>query len=174
MKIHFIAAIVLTLLVPTPLRAETPEEWIRLGTRIHGGFDALIPIGIRIGLDAQARLKADPRGLVVTYYMGETSPCPCIADGVMIATQASPGQGTFQISSEKAPAGVYAGVFIRNRKTGEGFRYTISDDWGPKIMEWNQSLDPAGRYEAAMKAEGLFDVVASQYGHPARTSPHIR
>jgi hypothetical protein len=41
--------------------AETPEEWIKLGARVHGGFGAFIPAGIRIGLDALERLKAEPR-----------------------------------------------------------------------------------------------------------------
>jgi hypothetical protein len=39
-------------------QAETPEEWITLGARVHGGFGAFIPVGIRIGLDALERLKA--------------------------------------------------------------------------------------------------------------------
>src|SRR5262245_61709073 len=83
-------------------RAESPEQWIELGTRIHGGFGAFIPAGIRIGLDALERLKAERRGLTVTFYSGEKAPCPCIADGVMLATQASPGQGTLQVAAEKA------------------------------------------------------------------------
>ena len=80
-------------------------EW---GARIHGAFGAFIPVGIRIGLDAKERLKADARGLTVTYYNGEKPPCPCVADGIMIATQASPGQGTLQMASEKAPQGSVA------------------------------------------------------------------
>jgi len=28
-------------------RAETPEEWITLGTRVHGGFGSFIPLGIK-------------------------------------------------------------------------------------------------------------------------------
>jgi formylmethanofuran dehydrogenase subunit E len=172
-KVPVIAA-TLALLAPASLHAQTPEEWIRLGTRIHGAFDVLVPIGIRIGLDAQQRLKAAPRGLTVTYFVGERSPCPCIADGIMLATQASPGQGTMHISLERAPAGAYAAVIIRDRKTGEGLRYTISDDWAPKVSEWNRSLDPAGRYAAAMNAENLFDVAASPFGHPARTPSRTR
>jgi hypothetical protein len=31
----------------------------------------------------------------------------------------------------------------------------------PKVVEWNKSLDPTGRFEAAMKAEGLFEVAAA-------------
>jgi formylmethanofuran dehydrogenase subunit E len=141
-------------------RAETPEEWIQLGARIHGGFGALIPAGIRIGLDAQERLKPERRGLVVTYYSGANAPCPCIADGIMIATQTSPGQGTLQVAQEKAPAGLLAVAIVRNRKTGEGLRY--ADEWLPKLLDWNKMLDPAGRYEAAMKADGLFQVEADQ------------
>jgi formylmethanofuran dehydrogenase subunit E len=139
-------------------QAETPAQWIEIGARVHGAFGAFIPIGIRIGLDAKERIKADARGLAVTYYTGEKAPCPCIADGVMLATNASPGQGTLVISSEKAPAGLLAVVIVRNRKTSEGFRYAVADAWLPKVIEWNKTLDPAGRFDAAMKAEGLFEV----------------
>ena len=141
-----------------PAQAETPAQWIELGTRVHGGFGAFIPIGIRIGLDAKGRIKAEPRGLVVTYYSGEKAPCPCIADGVMLATNASPGQGTLLIAPEKAPAGMLAVIVVRNRKTGEGLRYTVADDWLPKVIEWNKTLDPAEHFDAAMKAQGLFEV----------------
>jgi hypothetical protein len=113
------------------------------------------PVGIRIGLDAKERLKADQRGLAVTYYSGETPPC--------LATGASPGQGTLLISSEKAPPGSMAVIVIRNRKIGEGLKYTVADEWLPKILGWNKS-DPSGRYDAAMSAEDLFkaEPVAAQ------------
>jgi formylmethanofuran dehydrogenase subunit E len=146
------------ILLSVPAQAETPAQWIELGARVHGAFGAFIPIGIRIGLDAKERIKTDPRGLTVTYYTGEKAPCPCIADGVMLATDASPGQGTLVMAAEKAPAGILAVVIVRNRRTGEGFRYTVADSWLPKVMEWNKTLDPAGRFDAAMKAEGLFEV----------------
>ena len=48
-------------------------------------------------------------------------------------------------------------LVIKNRKTGEGLRYTITDEWLPKILGWIK-LDPATRYDAAMSAEGLFQV----------------
>jgi formylmethanofuran dehydrogenase subunit E len=146
------------ILLSVPAGAETPAQWVELGARVHGAFGAFIPIGIRIGLDAKERLKTGPRGLTVTYYTGEKAPCPCIADGVMLATDASPGQGTLVIAPEKAPAGVLAVAIVRNRKTGEGFRYTVADSWLPKVIEWNKTLDPDGRFDAAMKAEGLFEV----------------
>ena len=142
-------------------RAETLEQWIELGARVHGGFGAFIPAGIRIGLDALERLKAERRGVTVTFYSGEKAPCPCIADGVMLATQASPGQGTLQVTAEKAPSGLLAVVVIRDRKTGAGVRYTVADEWMAKIVDWNKNLDPAGRYQAAMSAPGLFEAAAA-------------
>jgi formylmethanofuran dehydrogenase subunit E len=151
--------LVLALLIPATGHAESKEEWINLGARIHGAFGPFIPVGIRIGLDAVDKLKAGPRGLTVTYYSGTNPPCPCIADGIMIATQASPGQATLQISPDKAPDGAMAVIVIKNRKTGEGVKYTIADEWLPKILGWIKS-DPSLRYDSAMSAEGLFQVEA--------------
>jgi formylmethanofuran dehydrogenase subunit E len=159
MTMIYIRHIVLVagLLVPATLHAETKEEWITLGARIHGAFGPFIPVGIRIGLDAVEKLKADPRGLTVTYYNGIKPPCPCVADGVMIATHTSPGQGTLQISPDKAPDGAMAVIVIKNRTTGEDLKYTIDDAWLPKILGWIKS-DPSARYDSAMSAEGLFQV----------------
>lgn len=157
-----LAMIAMTTSTILPAGAESREEWVTLGARIHGGFGAFIPIGIRIGLDAQERLKAKPRELTVVYYDSDKAPCACIADGIMIATTASPGQRTLQIAFEKAPDGMLAVAIIRNKRTGEGLRYAVAPSWMPKIMEWNTSLDPAGRYDAAMKAEGLFDVTPAK------------
>jgi len=150
-----LAAALLLSLNLSPARSETREQWIEWGAKVHGAFGAFIPVGIRIGLDARERLKADARGLSVIYYSGEKPPCPCVADGIMIATHASPGQGTLQMAIEKAPQGMMAAIVIRNRKTGEGLRYSIADDWLPTILGWNK-LDPAGRFDAAMAAEHLF------------------
>jgi hypothetical protein len=77
----------------------------------------------------------------------------------MIATHASPGQGTLQISPDKAPDGVMAVIIIKNRKTGEGPKYSIADEWLPKILSWIKS-DPSARYDSAMSAEGRFQAEA--------------
>jgi formylmethanofuran dehydrogenase subunit E len=138
-------------------RAETPEEWVALGTRVHGFFGGFIPAGIRIGLDALEQLKAKPRDLTVTYWKGEKAVCPCALDGVMLAVGASPGQGTVTIAPEPAPAGTYAVIVIRDRKTGAGLKYTVTLDWQPKMLSWNKE-PPLARFDAAMKAEGLFKV----------------
>jgi formylmethanofuran dehydrogenase subunit E len=154
------AAVLAFLAIPLaglPAKAETPEEWVELGARLHGFFGGFIPVGIRIGLDAKERLKSDPRGLSILYYQGEKAPCPCIVDGVMLATQASPGQGTEEIAKEKAPDGALAVIVIRNRKTGEALRYTIADVWLAKILAWNR-FEPVSRYDKAMTAVGLFTV----------------
>src|SRR5215469_15181380 len=78
-------------------RTETPEDWVKLLTRVHGGFGSFLPVGIRIGEDAMKRLDAKPRELSVLFYQGEGTPCPCAADGVMLAVSASPGQGTCKL-----------------------------------------------------------------------------
>ena len=113
--------IVLVLIVSGAIaeaRAETPEEWVKLGTRVHRAFGSFIPVGIRIGLDALKRLNAEPRGVTVVYYSGTKAPCPCPADGIAIATMASPGQGTLQVSSERAPDGLMNVAVIRSKTTG--------------------------------------------------------
>src|ERR1700682_4558649 len=91
--------------------AETPEEWIALGARVHGAFGS----GIKIGLDAVNRLTAKPRELTILYYDSDASPCACFADGIAIATYASVGQRTLTIAPEKAPPGMAAVIIIRPR-----------------------------------------------------------
>jgi formylmethanofuran dehydrogenase subunit E len=145
-----------------PSRAETPEEWVQLGARVHGGFGSFLPVGIRIGLDAMERLKAKPREVSVTYYDSDKAPCACVADGVAIATIASVGQRTLQIAPEKAPAGAMAVIVIRSKQSGAAVRYTVADSWIPKLIEINKSFDPRGRYDAVMQADGLFDAVAEK------------
>jgi FmdE, Molybdenum formylmethanofuran dehydrogenase operon len=83
---------------------ETPDQWVTLGARVHGAFGSFLPVGIRIGLDALARLDAKPREVTVVYYDSDTAPCACVADGVAIATVATVGQRTLEISPQKAPA----------------------------------------------------------------------
>jgi formylmethanofuran dehydrogenase subunit E len=155
------AAIALVMFVGNGIagaHGETPDEWVTLGARVHGGFGAFIPLGIRIGLDALDRLKAKPREVAVVYYDSDKSPCACFADGVAIATVASVGQRSLRIEAEKAPAGAAAVVVIRPRQGGAGLKYTIPLSALPQLGKMNSELDPRGRYEAVMKADGLFEV----------------
>jgi hypothetical protein len=138
--------------------AETPEEWIALGARVHGAFGAFIPLGIKIGLDATRRLHVKPRELTVLYYDSPASPCACFADGIAIATYASVGQRTLTIAPEKAQPGDAAVIVIRPRQGGPGFKYTIPMSALGKLGPMNKNLDPRGRYDAVMAADGLFQV----------------
>lgn len=159
MHVRYLAALIAVLfLLPVSARAETPDEWVTLGARVHGGFGAFIPLGIKIGLDAAGRLNAKPRELSVIYYDSDASPCACFADGVAIATYASVGQRTLTISPEKAPPGALAVIVVRPRHGGAGFKYTIPMAALPKLGEMNKSLDPRGRYDAVMAADGLFQI----------------
>lgn len=98
-----VLVLITMLLAPTWAMAETKDEWIALGARVHGGFGPFIPVGIRIGLDALERLKAPRHEVIVTYHDAGLPPCPCIADGIMIATQATPGQKTLIFSPDNRP-----------------------------------------------------------------------
>jgi FmdE, Molybdenum formylmethanofuran dehydrogenase operon len=146
------------LLLPMSASAETPDEWVALGARVHGGFGAFIPLGIKIGLDAVNRLNAKPRELSALYYDSDASPCACFADGVAIATYASVGQRTLIIAPEKAPPETAAVIVIRPRHGGPGFKYTIPMTALAKLGEMNKTLDPRGRYDAVVAADGLFQV----------------
>jgi hypothetical protein len=136
----------------TLAHAQSPEEWIKLGETVHGGFGTLIPLGIRIGLDARERLKAAPRELEVTYYDGSGTPCACVVDGILIATSASPGQGTLRVAAEKAPAGFMGEALIRHRKTGEMLRYRIPASAYGEVLSWNNGRSPRERYDIVMQA----------------------
>ena len=144
--------------IASPARAETPEEWIALGARVHGGYGAFIPLGIRIGLHAVENIKASPRGLSVTYYDNDKAPCACFADGIAIATRASFGQRTVKMAEEKAPSSALAVIVIRPRDGGPGLKYTIPFSAIQELGKFNRDLDPRGRHDAVMKADGLFTV----------------
>jgi formylmethanofuran dehydrogenase subunit E len=122
-------------------KAETPEEWITSGARVHGAFGAFIPLGIKIGLDAVQRLRAKPRELTILYFDSDQSPCACFADGVAIATYTS--LRTVTMAAEKAPAGAAAVIVIRPRKGGPGYKYTIPLASLAKLAEMNKTLDRA-------------------------------
>jgi formylmethanofuran dehydrogenase subunit E len=158
MRSRWMLFFAIMLSLPVAAAAETPDQWVELGARVHGGFGAFIPLGIKIGLDAVKRLDAKPRELAVLYYDSDSSPCACFADGVAIATYASVGQRSLAIAPEKSPPGTAAVIVIRPRRGGPGFKYTIPLSALPKLGEMNKTLDPRGRYDAVMAAEGLFEV----------------
>ena len=98
-----LAALALVAAMPSKVGAHevSASDWIAVGERVHGGYGSLIALGVRIGLDARERLSAQPRDLDVTYFDGEKTPCACVVDGILIATSASPGQGSLRVSAER-------------------------------------------------------------------------
>jgi formylmethanofuran dehydrogenase subunit E len=154
-----ILCFIFTLAMSKAAPAETPDEWITLLTRVHGGFGSFLPVGIRIGEDAMKRLKAKPRELSVVFYQGEGTPCPCTADGVSLSVYASAGQGTLQIAPEKSPAGTFVVAVIRPRKGGDGLKYTVPMSVMPKLGQINSTIpNPRGRYDAVMAIDNLYTV----------------
>jgi hypothetical protein len=152
---HIITAALffLTLTTPTlahpghsPVEDRTTENrdyWIERGVQIHGGFGSLIALGIRIGDDAMRVLEAERRELDVTYVSGKSAPCPCVADGIMAVTMASPGQGTLRVAAELAEEGVYGRAVFRHRKTGKAVEYTIANGVSALIGTANSA--PVGK-----------------------------
>ncbi|MFN3348002.1 FmdE family protein [Pseudorhodoplanes sp.] len=144
------------------VRAETAQDWATLGARVHGGYGAFIPLGVKIGLDAREKLKAGPRELSVLYFDNPKAPCACFADGIAIATVASPGQRSLVMASEQAPDMAAAVIVIRPRKGGPGLKYTIPMASLPRLAEINKRVqDPVVRHDAVMKMDGLFAVTAA-------------
>lgn len=143
------------------INAQSPSEWVELGRRIHGGFGSYVAVGIRIGLDAMERLKANPRELDVTYQDGASSPCPCVADGIMIATVATPGNNTLRVLPTRAiDPNTFGIAIVKNKKTGETLRYTLPRSARSLLDNWNEDLQERDRYDAVMNApvDSLFEV----------------
>lgn len=128
----------------------TPEQWIEHGRRVHGGFGVLIGVGVRIGLDALDQLQAAPRQVDVTYFDTREAPCPCIADGLIIALSASPGQRSLRVAEQPAGPGWYGEALVRHKLSGKAVRYCIRHE-GMKALNAAQSqTDPRVRYDAVM------------------------
>ena len=138
--------------IPAPGERLSAAQWIDLGRRVHGGFGSFLVVGIRIGEDAAKRLGAGPRDLAVLYYDGPQTPCPCVADGLMLATGATPGQGSLRIAPTKTGRDAFGVAVISNKKTGETWRYTIPQTLAPALDKWNRELDETGRFNAIMNA----------------------
>ena len=124
-----------------PIVETPPDErdlWISLGARIHGAFGSLIAVGIRIGDDARQQLQSGPRDLVVTYYSGKAAPCPCVADGIMIATYTSPGQRSLQVANEPADEGQFGRVIILHKSSNRSLEYVIPQTSAPVLLAANR------------------------------------
>lgn len=152
-KLAALICIVSLLGSPAVTYAETPNQWVKLGARVHGGFGSYIALGIRIGLDAMHRLEAQRRDLDVTYYNGAAAPCPCVVDGIMIATVATPGQNSLRVESVASPPDTFGVAEIRHKGTGQVLRYVIPASARLLLDDWNRDTTGRQRYDAVMSAE---------------------
>jgi formylmethanofuran dehydrogenase subunit E len=144
-----------------PARAQTPEQWVEWGDRVHGGFGSLIALGIRVGLDAMQRLGAERRELSVRYFDGPQTPCPCVVDGIAIAVSASLGQRTLALDAERTPPGLLARVTFVHKQSGRTLTYELPQSILPAMQMINRDEQGVGRLAAVMKLEPstLFRVV---------------
>ena len=86
----------------------------------------------------------------VLYYDSNRSPCACLADRIAIVAYRISRPVNF------APEGTAAATVIRPRQRGAGFKYTISLSAIARLGPMNKDLDPRGRYDAVMAADGLY------------------
>lgn len=114
------------------------NEWVALGTTVHGGFGSYVALGIDIGLTALARLHAERGLLDVTVIDGPNTPCPCIADGVMLSTGSTPGRGTLRVDAHTGPPGSFATLEFRMRNTSKGLRVIVPADARERLDRINQ------------------------------------
>jgi formylmethanofuran dehydrogenase subunit E len=127
------------------------NDWVALATRLHGGLGSYVALGIRIGLDALADLNVARGEIDVTLTDGPETRCPCIADGLLMSTGATPGRATLHVDIGKAPPGVVGIVTVRHVKTNRTIRYTVLPSTRTQLDEWNQ-LEPAAKLDVILRA----------------------
>lgn len=156
MHIVAVIAITLGLLLDVPLAAqevrpalagEAAEDWVMLGTKLHGGFGSYIALGVYIGLDAREHLNAEPRTLRVSLINGAAAPCACVADGLQLSTGATPGRGLLAVDTTSTPTDVFGIVTLTHVKTGRALRYAIPVATRALLDGWNK-LPPSERLAA--------------------------
>lgn len=150
-----------------PLPGETTEDWVMLGTKLHGGFGSYIALGVHIGLDAREQLRAEPRTLDVTVLNGPNAPCACIADGLQLSTGATPGRGALTVLPGTTGADVFAEVTVTVRASGRRLRYTVPAEARELLDQWNKI--PAAERLAALRtvpATELYDRAELPAGVP--------
>jgi formylmethanofuran dehydrogenase subunit E len=156
-----LAALALAIAVQAA-HAQTPEQWVEWGDRVHGGFGSLIALGIRVGLDAMGRLGAARREVSVHYVDGPQTPCPCAIDGIAIAVSASTGQRTLVLDPDRTEAGLLARVTFTHKPSGRTVMYEIPQSVLPAMQAVNRDATTGlARYEAVMKLDSasLYRVV---------------
>lgn len=139
---------------------QSPQEWIRLGEAVHGGFGSHIALGIRIGLDAMNRLGAKPRQIEAVVQEGHSAPCACVADGLMVATAASPGQRTLQVNPKSHEDHFMVSIELRHRVTQSSLVYDIPTSAMASLAQMNVGKSALERFQVVMQtpAETLFTV----------------
>ncbi len=132
-------------------------HWIDLGAAVHGGFGSLIAAGIILG---EAGLEATaPEGrfdLLVSYRSHPDAPCPCVIDGLQVATGASLGQGTLVLEPDPAPADTFGVATFTNRATGAVWQATIPMSAWPELAEANTDTNPHERWHIVAGMADLF------------------
>jgi formylmethanofuran dehydrogenase subunit E len=145
--------------MPIPTGAQTPAQWVQLGHQVHGDFGSYIALGIRIGLDARHRLHAEPHQMSVVYQDGPETPCSCVADGIMLATGATPGRDLIHVLSTKSSSQTFGIATIRVISSGQTLRYVIPAS-AEVLLNNDNKYSERTRYDKVMAAPArtMFDL----------------
>lgn len=141
----------------------SPEQWILLGETVHGGFGSHIALGIRIGEDALRRLGAGRREVSVAVVEGANAPCACVADGVMLATSASPGQKTLVMLPKSADVSYMVQIAISS-KAGKTLTYQVPASAIVPLAQMNPNKTSREKFDLVYgtPATALFAVTSEQ------------
>ena len=144
--------------------AQTNEQWVEWGDRVHGGFGSLIAYGVLIGNDSLVRLNAQRRDVTVEYTDGANTPCACVLDGIAIAVSASLGQRTMKLNEFRTEDGLLARIKFTNKKTSQSIAYELPMSVMPLMAAINKDYESSKRLEAVQKINPslLYQVLPSQ------------
>ncbi len=142
----------------------THDEWIALGEAVHGGFGSHIALGIRIGQDALQRLGAKRREVNVKVTEGKNSPCACVADGIMIATSASPGQKSLVVAPKTEDATYMTMIEVTHKANGATVSYQVPASSMEPLARMNPGTSPRQRLDMVfgMPAGQLFELTGAR------------
>ena len=160
---NFIVTVTLATLAQSS-HAQTNEQWVEWGDRVHGGFGSLIAYGVLIGNDSLVRLNAQRRDVTVEYTDGANTPCACVLDGIAIAVSASLGQRTMKLNEFRTEDGLLARIKFTNKKTSQSVLYELPMSAMPLMAAINKDYEPNKRLEAVqnLKPSLLYSIKPTQ------------
>ena len=116
---------------------------------MHGGLVLHIELGIRIGQDSLHSLNAKRWGVNVSVTDSKNAPCTCVADGLMVATSASPGYKILTVNAKSPDTNYLALIEVTMRSADVVVSYR---------MPFN-AIDPLAKVNYRKSSRQRFDAI---------------